>query len=80
MQLDLLEPRCKVPERGTMMRELLDALKAGDRLTPLIALDRFACLSLSQRIGELKRMGWPICSEMIQVHSWKRVACYWMTE
>lgn len=73
-------PRCKVPERGTMTRELLDALKAGERLTPLMAVGRFQCLSLSQRIGELKRMGWPICSEMIQVNSGKRVACYWMPE
>lgn len=72
------EPRCKVPESGTLQRRLLDAMKRGERLTPLSALESFRCLSLSQRIGELKRMGWPICSEMIQVNSGKRVACYWM--
>lgn len=77
-QLDLLEPRCRVPEKGTVSRNILDALKEGARLTPLSALERFQCFSLSQRIGELKRMGWPISTQMIEVNSGKRVACYWM--
>lgn len=76
-QLDLLAP-CRVPEKGTMVYELLMALQGGERLTPLIALNKFQCLSLSQRVGELKRAGWPIVSEMVSVGSGKRVACYWM--
>lgn len=70
----------KVPEYGTMTYQLLRALKSGEKLTPLTALEKYQCFSLSQRMGELKRSGWPICSHMITVSSGKRVACYWMGE
>ena len=76
-QLELI-PECRVPERGTVSYEILMALKQGHRLTPLEALRMFNCLSLSQRVGELKRDGWPIRREMVQVNSGKSVACYWM--
>lgn len=70
----------KAPARGTMLYDILMALKNGERLTPLIALEKYRCLSLSQRMGELKRQGWPICSETVEVGSGKRVSCYWMPE
>jgi hypothetical protein len=56
--------------------EILRALAKGERLTPLRALEQFGCLSLSQRVGELKREGWPIVSEMVDMPSGKRVAEY----
>ena len=74
-QLDLL---CRLPERGTMTWDLLMALKAGERLTPLTALERYRCLSLSQRVSELKRAGWPIERQMVKVPSGKSVAEYRM--
>ena len=74
-QLDLL---CRLPEKGTMTWDLLMALKAGERLTPLVALERYRCLSLSQRLGELRRMGWPISRQMVKVPSGKSVAEYRM--
>lgn len=61
-----------------MAYELLMALKNGERLTPLSALERYRCFSLSQRMGELRRSGWPIRSMMVSVNSGKKVACYWM--
>lgn len=67
---------CQVPERGTMTWDLLVALKNGERLTPLTALSRFNCLSLSQRMGELRRAGWPIEFRMVKVNSGKSVAQY----
>jgi hypothetical protein len=70
----------KVPEYGTMTYQLLWALKSGEKLTPLTALERYQCFSLSQRMGELRRSGWPIRSEMVSVKSGKKVACYWMGE
>lgn len=80
-QADLVfEPIAKVPERGTMTYELLDALKRGERLTPLTALERYRCFSLSQRMGELRRSGWPIRSSMVSVNSGKKVAQYWLEE
>lgn len=77
-QIDI--PFARVPEKGTMTYELLFALKAGERLTPLSALERFHCFSLSQRMGELRRAGWPIVSVMVTVPSGKRVAQYSMGE
>ena len=70
---------CAAPHRGTMVYELLCALQAGEKLTPLLALEKYHCLSLSQRIGELKKQGWPILTEMVEVASGKRVACYSMS-
>jgi hypothetical protein len=70
----------KVPEYGTMTYQLLRALKAGEKLTPLSALERYQCFSLSQRMGELRRSGWPIRSEMVKVNSGKKVAMYWLGE
>lgn len=77
-QLDL--PVVRLPERGTMMWELLMALKNGEKLTPLSALQHYRCFSLSQRMGELRRSGWPIRSQMVSVNSGKKVAQYWMGE
>lgn len=76
-QLDLLV-ECKVPDSNTVAYQILMALKQGEKLTPLVALDKFRCLSLSQRVGDLKKMGWPILSEMVAVPSGKRVAQYRM--
>jgi hypothetical protein len=74
------EPKARVPEVGSMMYQILDALKRGERLTPLTALEKYQCFSLSQRCGELRRAGWPIRSQMVKVNSGKSVAMYWMQE
>ena len=56
--------------------QILDHLRRGNSLTPLDSLALFGCLALSQRIGELKREGWPIESELVEVSNGKRVARY----
>jgi hypothetical protein len=65
-QLDLIA-ECKVPPRGTQGHELLMALKAGKRLTVARALVEHGVYALSQRMGELRRMGWPITVRMVKV-------------
>jgi len=59
---------------------ILTALQAGERLTPLKALQRFQCMTLSQRVTELRREGKPINSRMVPNHEGgrKRIAEYWM--
>lgn len=69
-------PRCTVPDLDTLQGKLLRALQRGERLTPISALQGYQCFSLSQRMGELKRAGWPIISEMVKMPSGKRVAEY----
>ena len=60
----------------TQCETLLQALKRGERLTVLSALTDYGVYALSQRVGELKRQGWQIESEMISLPSGKRVAQY----
>jgi hypothetical protein len=54
---------------------ILNYLKHGNPVTPLGALNRFGCLALSQRIGDLKRRGVRIDREMVKRNG-KRFASY----
>lgn len=67
----------RVPKKGQCL-DLLKAFQRGERLTVAIALEEYQIYALSQRCGELKRLGWPILSEMRTVKSGKRIAVYWM--
>lgn len=60
----------------TQCDEILQYLKRGKTLTVADALARFGCYALSQRVGELRRQGEDIVSEMIRLPSGKRVARY----
>lgn len=57
---------------------ILEALRDGQRITPLNALIRFHCLSLSQRVGQLRREGHLILDTWLTVNSRKRVKEYFM--
>ncbi len=57
--------------------EILRYLAQGHTLTPLESLEKFRCLTLSQRVTELKREGWPVQSELVNVGG-KHVARYWL--
>ena len=76
MQLELQPVR--VPERGTQCYEILMYLKRGGRLTVAKALTEFGVYALSQRVGELKRAGWPIRSRMVEAVGGARIAEYWL--
>lgn len=79
MQLDLLEPRTKVPERGSQCYELLAAFQRGERLTTMEAFAKYGITTISQRCGELKRKyGWEIRSETVQIRPGTYVSRYWM--
>ena len=79
-QCEIDFPRVKVPEKGTQCHTLLLAMQRGERLTVAEALSRYGVYALSQRMGELKRAGWPIESEMVEVKPGTRVARYRMGE
>ena len=55
---------------------LLNALRRKERLTVMVALQNYQCYALSQRMGELRKLGWPVQIRMIEVSSGKRVAEY----
>jgi hypothetical protein len=65
----------KVSQRLQVQRHLAKGLS----ITPLQALEKFGCLTLSQRIGEIKRDGFKVQSTMIEVGG-KRVASYTMAK
>lgn len=65
-----------MPKEGTQHHRLLMAFKRGEVLTVGVALNRYQVYALSQRVGELKDMGWPIESERVDGASHHR---YWMT-
>lgn len=71
----VLEQPCRVPERGTQAYTLLMAMQRGERLTVARALSQYGVYALSQRVGELKRAGWPIKAEMVTLGK-ARVAEY----
>lgn len=55
--------------------DLRAALLRGERLTPLLALQRYRCLSLSQRIGEFKTEGMRIEDMFVEGQPYK---IYWI--
>ena len=63
-------------------QQILRHLKGGKTLTPLQALKKFGCLTLSQRVTELRMEGHKIMRAMVEVRGMlgekKKVGQYWM--
>lgn len=57
---------------------ILMALKAGEKITPIDALEKFGCFRLSGRIKGLRNQGYDIITTMIETPTGKHVAQYWM--
>ena len=54
-------------------------LRAGllqEWITPIDALHRFQCFSLSQRAGQLRREGYNVLDKWVKLPSGKRVKAY----
>lgn len=66
--------------KPTQAARILAHLRAGNRLTPLQALERFGCLRLGARVLELRKQGWDVQSRMVETPSGKRVAEYSLEE
>lgn len=58
--------------------DILLVLRAGVRLTVARALAEHGVYALSQRVGELKLLGWPVRSQIIALPSGKHCAEYWL--
>ncbi len=55
---------------------ILEALLRSEKLTVLTALEKYQTYALSQRIGQIKALGWHVQRRMIKVGSGKAVAEY----
>lgn len=60
----------------TQKEQILSALKSGQKITPIDALNEFGCFRLGARIYDLKEAGHQIDKAMVEVPSGKRVAEY----
>jgi hypothetical protein len=60
----------------TQLELVLRALRKGDRLTPLDALNRFGCQRLAGRIWELRKAGHRIIEKMVKVRNRLGDRCY----
>ena len=60
----------------TQLELLADALDRGERLTMLTAINQYGIGALSQRIGDLKRIGYPVESRTITTPTGKHVSEY----
>ena len=69
---------CRVPEPHTQCGELLRAFQRGERLTVAEALSQYGVYALSQRVGELKKAGWPIESEWYATAGGAKVKRYFV--
>jgi hypothetical protein len=64
--------------RASQKIAILRFLQEGNRITPLLALEKFKCMRLGGRCFELRKEGYNIKSEMVKVPSGKRVKSYWL--
>lgn len=58
--------------RKTKKQELREAFLRYEVLTPLTALNKYRCMSLSQRVGEFNRQGMHIKSEKVEGQPYHR--------
>ena len=54
--------KAKIPTQGTKTFKILEALNNGQRVS-MLDNRKFNCTSITQRVGDLKRFGWPVRSE-----------------
>lgn len=63
------------PHVGTQAHKLLMAMYRGEHLTVAKALNEYGVYALSQRVGELKKLGWPIQDRTVPGHKHSE---YWI--
>ena len=59
-------------------KEILKALEAGERITPIDALNRFGCFRLSGRIKDLKNLGHDIKCHIVKGPNGKHYGEYYL--
>ena len=71
------EPRYPA-STSTQLWALLEALRRGEKLTFFDASERYGCRALSQRMGELRKLGWRIESEFVDTANGAKIKRYWL--
>ena len=58
--------------------DILNFMKEGNAINPMIALNKFGCFRLSARIMDLKKKDIKVISEMVDTYNGKRYKEYWI--
>jgi hypothetical protein len=61
----------------SQQKMILNDLKAGKKLTAIVALHKYQCFRLAARIRDLKDIGYPVQSRMVE-RGGKYVAEYYL--
>lgn len=67
--------------KKSQKESILEYMEEGNSITQLDALSLFGCSRLAARIGDLRKDGWSIQSEMVDVPTrggHTKVSKYWM--
>lgn len=67
--------------KKSQKESILEYLEEGNSITPLDALSLFGCSRLAARIGDLRKDGWSIQSEIVKVPTrggYTSVSKYWI--
>lgn len=64
-------------DRTSQCQQILNFMLAGNRISPLEALERFGCFRLGSRRYDLVKAGWNVQTDMVKRHG-KRFAEYWI--
>jgi hypothetical protein len=73
----MTHPTYPLTSQKVLLR-LLEALRRGEKLTTLTAMLNYRCASLSQRLGELRTLGWDIRSETVPNEQGGHHSVYWL--
>lgn len=63
---------------NTQNAQILQHMQAGNRITPLEALDKYGCFRLGARVYDLRVQGHDVKQRMVKTGNGKRVAEYWI--
>ena len=69
------------PNEGSSLsqaKKILAYMQAGNRITPIDALNLYGCFRLGARIADLRADGHEIKSEFVKTATGKRVKAYWI--
>ena len=69
------------PNPGTSASQkakILAYMQAGNKITPIEALEKYGCFRLGARIADLKEDGYDIKSQFVTTTTDKRVKAYWL--
>jgi hypothetical protein len=76
MSTNYEQPTLNFDHASDQTSRILNYLKAGNRITPIEALNLFGCFRLGSRIYDIKKLGHNIDREMVKLANGKRVARY----